>query len=86
MNTIRTRITAALEYAGFEVTYAADVPEDLSMYDLVVFEAEWAVEPQHVPLVRDYLANGGGVVVYGATPPFFFSLLQRLLAVPFRRN
>lgn len=71
MDKWRASVAATLEQAGFEVTFAGDVPEDLSGYDLVVFEAMWAVEPKHVPLVRDYLSNGGGVVIWGGVPCYF---------------
>jgi hypothetical protein len=67
----RTEISTTLEQRGFEVTFKGDVPENLSGYDLVVFEALWAVEPKHVPLVREYLANGGGVVVLDGVPTQF---------------
>jgi hypothetical protein len=71
MDKWRTAVATILEQAGFEVKFKGDVPEDLSGYDLVVFEALWAVEPKHVPLVRDYLSNGGGVVVLGGVPTQF---------------
>ena len=67
----RTAVAITLEQAGFEVTFKGDVPEDLNGYDLVVFEALWAVEPKHASLVRDYLSNGGGVVVWGGVPCYF---------------
>ena len=71
MDKWRTAIAATLEQAGFEVTFMGDVPADLSGYDVVVFEALWAVEPQHASLVRDYLSNGGGVVIWGGVPCYF---------------
>jgi hypothetical protein len=71
MDKWRTAVAATLEQAGFEVTFRGDVPEDLSGYDLVVFEALWAVEPQHAYLVRDYLSNGGGVIMWDGVPCYF---------------
>jgi hypothetical protein len=71
MDKWRAGVAATLEQAGFEVTFAGEVPEDLSGYDVVVFEAMWAVEPKHASLVRDYLSNGGGVVIWGSVPCYF---------------
>jgi len=71
MDKWRTAVAATLEQAGFEVTFKGEVPEDLSGYDLVVFEAMWAVEPKHATLVRDYLSDGGGVVIWGGVPCHF---------------
>ena len=71
MDKWRAAVAATLEQTGFEVTFKGDVPEDLSGYDLVVFEALWAVEPQHVALVRDYLSDGGGVVMWDGVPCYF---------------
>ncbi len=68
---IRNTTITALEQQGFFVTCVADVPDDISKFDLVVFEAYYAVEPKHVPLVRDYLANGGNVIVTGGVPCYF---------------
>ncbi len=64
----------SLEQTGFNVDFAGDMPEslsDLSGYDLVVISANWATEPQHAPLIRDYIFNGGGVVILGGTPCYF---------------
>lgn len=71
MDKWRAAVGTTLEQAGFEVTFEGDVPEDLSGFDLVVFEALWAVEPKHEPLVRDYLSDGGGVVVLAGVPCYF---------------
>lgn len=71
MDEWRAMTTSALEAEGFEVTFAGDVPEDLNIYDLVVFQSPWSVEPQHSDLVRDYLSNGGGVVIRGSPPCHF---------------
>ena len=71
MNKWRTAVSATLEQEGFEVTFKGEVPENLTGYDIVVFEALWAVEPKHAPLVRDYLSDGGGVVIWGGVPCYF---------------
>ena len=60
-----------LSRRGFKVECVGDVPEDISKYNLVVFEAWWAVEPKHSQLVREYLGNGGNVVVMQGVPSFF---------------
>ena len=64
-------ITVALEQAGFEITRASDIPENLGDYDLVVLFAYYAVEPRHEPLIRDYVFNGGSLVMLGATQCYF---------------
>ncbi len=63
-----TAVTVVLEHAGFEVTLAGDLPENLSDYDLVVLYAYYAVEPQHAQLISDYILNGGNVVIISGTP------------------
>ncbi len=68
---IRNTTARALKQQGFTVTFAADVPNNISSYDLVIFEAYYAVEPKHTQLVRDYLTNGGNVVIIGGTPCYF---------------
>jgi hypothetical protein len=60
-----------LSRRGFEVECVGDVPQDISKYDLVIFEAWWAVEPKHSQLVREYLTNGGNVVVLQGVPSYF---------------
>ncbi len=60
-----------LEQLGFDVTCVGDVPTSLSGYDLVIFEAWFAVEPKHVQLVREYMANGGNIVIIGGVPCYF---------------
>jgi len=64
-------ITNALRQFGFEVTLAGDIPDNLDGYDLVVLFAYYAVEPRHEPLIRDYVSNGGSVVIVAATQCYF---------------
>ena len=71
MAAIKNTTVTALEQQGFVVACVADVPNDISSYDLVVFEAYYAVEPKHVSLVRDFLADGGSVVITGGVPCYF---------------
>jgi hypothetical protein len=68
---IKNTTVDLLEQQGFTVTCISDVPSDLSCYDLVVFEAWFAVEPKHVQVVRDYMAEGGNVVIVGGVPCYF---------------
>jgi hypothetical protein len=60
-----------LNQSGLSVQFAADVPSDLSNYDLVVLSAYWAVEPSQCQLFKDYINNGGGVVILSGIPEFF---------------
>jgi hypothetical protein len=66
-----TAVTVVLEQAGFEVTLAGDIPENLSDYDLVVLYAYYAAEPIHAPLIRDYVFNGGNVILLSGTIAYF---------------
>jgi hypothetical protein len=60
-----------LTTAGLNVTLAGDFPSDLSPYNLLVIEAYWAVTPANLAAVRDFIANGGGVVLIAAVPEYF---------------
>jgi hypothetical protein len=75
---IKNTTAKALEQQGFKVTCVADVPNNISSYDLVVFEAWFAVEPKDTPIVRDYLASGGNVVIIGGVPCFFSTYCKDL--------
>jgi hypothetical protein len=71
LSAIKNATVQALDQQGFNVICVGDVPNDLSSYSLVVFEAWFATEPKDNQLVRDYLTNGGNVVIIGGTPCFF---------------
>lgn len=71
MDTWKAEITQVLQQDGFAITYAGDMPENLTGYDLVVIEAFYAIEPRHNTLIRNFVADGGGVVILGGTPCFF---------------
>lgn len=71
LSAIKNGTVKTLEQQGFNVTCTGDVPNDLSNYSLVIFEAWFAVEPKHSQLVRSYLSNGGNVVIIGGAPCFF---------------
>lgn len=68
MENWRSSVTNVLKQAGFEVTLAGDIPDNLDDYDLVVLNAGYAVEPRHEKLVRDYIFNGGGVILMSSMP------------------
>lgn len=67
----RNSVSQTLEQWGFEVTFSGDMPETLSNYDLLVIEASYAIEPKHAPLVKEYISNGGGVVILAGVPCYF---------------
>ena len=64
-------ISYILEEYGFDVQFAGDIPADLSEYSVVVITAYWAVEPANEPVIRDYISEGGGVVLNEAVPCYF---------------
>lgn len=68
LSEIKKGTVEALEQQGLNVTCTGDVPNDLSSYNLVVFEAYYAVEPKDNQLVRNYLSNGGNVVIIAGVP------------------
>lgn len=64
-------IDYALNQSGLDVHLAGDLPDNLTGYDLLVLHAYWAVEPRHVVMVEDFIANGGGVVILAGVPEMF---------------
>jgi hypothetical protein len=70
MQNWRSSITTALEQVGFNVTLAGDIPDDFGSYDLIILFAYYAVEPKHEPLIRDYVLNGGSLVMLAATQEY----------------
>ncbi len=71
MDKWRISVSDALKESGFDVKFAGDIPEDLSGYDVIVLSAYWAVEPKNEPLIRQYISNGGGVVLLSGVPEYF---------------
>jgi hypothetical protein len=61
----------ALNESGLNVTLAGDMPGSLAGYDLLVLHAYWAIEPFQLPMVRDFIAGGGGVVLLSGVPELF---------------
>ncbi len=71
MDNTAATIIQTLNESGFTVERAGDIPADLSGYSLVVLQAYWAAEPRYEPLIRNYILNGGGVVVFEGVAPYF---------------
>jgi hypothetical protein len=63
MDNWSTSVSQALTENGFDVHLAGDIPDDLSGYDLLVLQAYWAAEPRLEPVIRQFISNGGGLVV-----------------------
>jgi hypothetical protein len=73
MDNLRFSVGEALTDYGLKVVYAGDIPENLTGYDLLVIDAYWAVEPKHEPLIRDFVQNGGGVVLLAGVPSYLIA-------------
>ena len=66
----RTAVSSNLEVAGLNVSFAADIPANLTGLDVLVIEAYFACEPSKAQLIEDYISNGGGIVLLFATPRY----------------
>jgi hypothetical protein len=64
-------VAYVLNMSGLDVHFAGDMPDNLTGYDLLVIHAYWAVEPSKLAMVRDFIANGGGVVLLSGVPEYF---------------
>ncbi|MDD1747237.1 MAG: carboxypeptidase-like regulatory domain-containing protein [Methanomassiliicoccales archaeon] len=60
-----------LNHSGFNVIRAGDIPENLSAYGAVMIFAYFACEPRHVPVMREYVENGGGLILLAGTADYF---------------
>jgi len=60
------------------VTLAGDIPDNLDDYDLVVLFAYYAIEPRHEPLIREYVSNGGSVVILAGAQCYFTQYSKQL--------
>jgi PKD repeat protein len=67
----RALVSYTLEQNGLNVSFVGDIPNNLSEYDAVVIEAYWACEPIYEPIIRNYVSNGGGVILLGGVPCYF---------------
>lgn len=63
MDNWTTWVSQALTENGFNVHLAGDILDNLSGYDLLVLQAYWAAEPRLEPVIREFVSNGGGLVV-----------------------
>jgi hypothetical protein len=62
---LKNNVLSVLEGEGFTVDTFADIPANLSQYNLVYLEAYFACEPANEPAIRSYVFNGGGVQIWG---------------------
>jgi hypothetical protein len=74
--TEKSSISGALSEAGLNVTVAGDIPLDLSRYDVVVIASVFACTPSDSIIIRNYIAGGGGVVLYAGVPEYFRSYIK----------
>jgi len=61
---LKNEVLSILEGDNFTVDTFADIPANLSQYSLVYLEAYFACSPADEPAISNYIANGGGVVVW----------------------
>jgi hypothetical protein len=78
MNKWKNSIISALEQSDLQVTPGGDLPKDLSEFDVVVIFAYYAVEPKHEPQIKEYLNNGGGIVLIAGTPSYLSTYSKSL--------
>ncbi|KON31879.1 MAG: hypothetical protein AC479_08190 [miscellaneous Crenarchaeota group-6 archaeon AD8-1] len=79
----QTSILSALQQAELEVTIKGDIPQDLSKYNLVVIFAYYAVEPHHSQQIKEYVAQGGSVILLSGVPCYFEENIKTLHPDPF---
>jgi hypothetical protein len=64
-------VAYALNESGLNVTFAGDIPSDLTGYNVVVIAAYWACTPSNLAEIANYIAGGGGVVLLSGVPELF---------------
>lgn len=67
----RALMSKSLEDYGFNVTFSADIPTNLTTFDVVFIEAHYACEPSNRDLIKNFVAQGGGLVLMFGTPAYF---------------
>ena len=60
----------ALSQAGLCVTFAGDIPQNLSGYNVVVIASYFACVPRDSAVIRNYIAGGGGVTLLAGVPEY----------------
>jgi hypothetical protein len=78
MDRLHDEDSQTLTSYGFSVEFAAEIPENLSNYTLVLIQAYYALEPKHEPLLRDYVSNGGGLVLWCGSPVYLVTYCKDL--------
>jgi hypothetical protein len=78
LDNLKFSVGEALTENGLKVVYAGDIPESLTGYNLLVLEGYWAVEPKHATLIRDFIQNGGGVVLLSGVPCYLVAYCKDL--------
>ncbi|MGD0805237.1 MAG: hypothetical protein ABSA11_14325 [Candidatus Bathyarchaeia archaeon] len=68
---IVSSVISALNDTGLIVNRSAEIPSDLSRYSVVVIDCYWVGNPSDSQILRNYIFNGGGVVLISGTPPYF---------------
>jgi len=76
MQTERSSIYCSLSEAGLNVTLAGDIPKDLSGYDVVVIASYFACTPIDSAMIRNYIAGGGGVVLFAGVPEYLRAYIK----------
>jgi len=64
-------VLSILEGEGFTVDTFADIPANLSQYNLLYIDSYWACEPSDAPAISNYIFNGGGVFLLAGTICYF---------------
>jgi hypothetical protein len=61
---LENEVVSVLQGEGYSVDTYADIPSNLSQYNLVYFEAYFANDPADEPAIRNYILDGGGAVFW----------------------
>jgi hypothetical protein len=64
---VKNWVVSTLEGEGFAVDALANIPANLSQYNLVILDSYFSCEPANEPAIQSYISNGGGVVIMSGT-------------------